>query len=491
MSQAFYRKYRSKKLSEVVGQDHITTVLESAIAKNKIAHAYLLTGPRGVGKTSVARILAHEINKIPYKDESYHPDIIEIDAASNNGVDDIRSLRDQVQVAPFSANKRIYIIDEVHMLSKQAFNALLKTLEEPPEHVVFILATTDPHKLPPTIISRTQQFVFHYISREDIIKHLRFIADSEKLKINDEALSLIAERGSGSFRDSISLLDQISSMNSKDEITPEFLESILGLTPQKNIRQLISEYEAQNVSEIIKIIEETKKSGLNLQTFVDQFITEIRRNLAAKPHLITLLSPLIEVKNSPFVDIELLCILIKTRKKNIASAVATKPDFIEAPAPTLHVPQNNFEPLEKTAAVKPAQPAKKTVPKPIAKPISPKEDSKDSEREIEMPSGEAKPFEWSAFLGQMKELNMPAFSILNSISYEIEGDKIKLYTGRAIYKKKLDTAKYRGLMGEVLKKLNAGGWTFETYAEQKPLSDETAAAIVGIMGGGEEVKIDE
>jgi DNA polymerase-3 subunit gamma/tau len=240
-------------------------------------------------------------------------------------------------VAPFSAKKRIYIIDEVHMLSKQAFNALLKTLEEPPEHVVFILATTDPHKLPPTIISRTQQFVFHYISREDIIKHLRFIADSEKLKINDEALSLIAERGGGSFRDSISLLDQISSMNSKDEITPEFLESILGLTPQKNIRQLISEYEAQNVSEIIKIIEETKKSGLNLQTFVDQFITEIRRNLAAKPHLITLLSPLIEAKNSPFVDIELLCILIKTRKKNIASAVATKPDFIEAPAPTLHV----------------------------------------------------------------------------------------------------------------------------------------------------------
>ena len=487
MSQAFYRKYRSKKLSEVVGQDHITTVLESAISKNKIAHAYLLTGPRGVGKTSVARILAHEINKIPYVDESYHPDIIEIDAASNNGIDDIRSLRDQVQVAPFSADKRIYIIDEVHMLSKQAFNALLKTLEEPPEHVVFILATTDAHKLPPTIISRTQQFVFHYISRESIIKHLRFIADSENLKINDEALSLIAERGGGSFRDSISLLDQISSMNSKGEITPEFLESILGLTPQKNIRRLISEYEAQNVSEIIKIIEDTKKSGLNLQTFVDQFITEIRRNLATKPHLIVLLSPLVETKNSPFVDIELLCILIKSRKRNIASDVVAKPDFIEVTTPIAHVEKTDFQPLEKAAIIKPAQTEKKPTPKPATR----KEESKKSEQKNPTPSGEARPFEWSEFLSQMKELNMPAFSILNSISYEIDGYTIKLYAGRAIYKKKLDTAKYRGLMANVLKKLNAGSWAFETYAEQKPPSDETTAAIVDIMGGGEEVKINE
>ena len=279
-----------------------------------------------------------------------------------------------MQVAPFSADKRIYIIDEVHMLSKQAFNALLKTLEEPPEHVVFILATTDAHKLPPTIISRTQQFVFHYISRESIIKHLRFIADSENLKINDEALSLIAERGGGSFRDSISLLDQISSMNSKGEITPEFLESTLGLTPQKNIRQLISEYEAQNISEIIKIIEDTKKSGLNLQTFVEQFITEVRRNLATKPHLIVLLSPLVETKNSPFVDIELLCILIKSRKRNIASDVVAKPDFIEVTTPIAHVEKTDFQPLEKAAIIKPAQTEKKPTPKPATR----KEESKKS-----------------------------------------------------------------------------------------------------------------
>ena len=147
MSQALYRKYRSRSLDEVLGQDHVTNILRRALEQGKIAHAYLLTGPRGVGKTSVARILAHEINQLPYDEEASHLDIIEIDAASNNGVDDIRMLREKAQVAPVSATKKIYIIDEVHMLSKPAFNALLKTLEEPPAHIVFILATTDVDKL--------------------------------------------------------------------------------------------------------------------------------------------------------------------------------------------------------------------------------------------------------------------------------------------------------------------------------------------------------
>src|SRR5690606_16546256 len=163
MSKAFYRKYRSKSLAEVVGQSHITDILTRALREGKIAHAYLFTGPRGVGKTSIARILAHEINQIPYTDDSSHLDIIEIDAASNNGVEDIRDLRERVQLAPVSAAKKVYIIDEVHMLSKAAFNALLKTLEEPPEHIVFILATTDADKLPETIISRTQRFAFRTI----------------------------------------------------------------------------------------------------------------------------------------------------------------------------------------------------------------------------------------------------------------------------------------------------------------------------------------
>ena len=172
MSQALYRKYRSLTLDDVLGQEHIVSILRRALEKGRVAHAYLLSGPRGTGKTSVARILAHHINQLPYDKESSHIDIIEIDAASNNGVDDIRNLREKSRIAPVTAQYKVYIIDEVHMLSKSAFNALLKTLEEPPEHIVFIMATTDADKLPATILRRVQQYHFHPITSSVIAAHL-------------------------------------------------------------------------------------------------------------------------------------------------------------------------------------------------------------------------------------------------------------------------------------------------------------------------------
>src|SRR5664279_4315105 len=172
MKRALYRTHRSRSLDEVIGQDHITKTLASALKKGQISHAYLFTGPRGTGKTSVARILAHAINEVPYDDDSFNIDIIEIDAASNRRIEDVRDLRDKVHIAPVSAPYKVYIIDEVHMLTGESFNALLKTLEEPPAHVIFILATTDLHKVPATIVSRTQRYAFRLIPHELLVSHL-------------------------------------------------------------------------------------------------------------------------------------------------------------------------------------------------------------------------------------------------------------------------------------------------------------------------------
>jgi DNA polymerase III subunit gamma/tau len=236
MAKALYRKYRSKKFSEVVGQEHITKTLEHAIKSGKISHAYLFTGPRGVGKTSVARILAHVVNGLPYEDDSMHLDIIEIDAASNRRIDEIRELRDKVHITPTTGKYKVYIIDEVHMLTREAFNALLKTLEEPPAHAIFILATTEAYKLPETIVSRTQRFTFKPVAPDDVIKHLAQIAKEEKIKVTDGALKLLTEHGQGSFRDSISLLDQLSSSQTK--ITEDSVRQLLGLPPASAIGEL-------------------------------------------------------------------------------------------------------------------------------------------------------------------------------------------------------------------------------------------------------------
>ena len=221
---ALYRKYRPTSLDNVVGQEQITAPLKSAIEQGKISHAYLFIGPRGTGKTSVARIFAHAINHFDYQLEDNYLDIVEIDAASNTGVDNIRELREKAIITPTKGKYKVYIIDEVHMLTKSAANALLKTLEEPPEHVVFIMATTDAYKVPITISSRTQVHTFRLADPETMFAHLRKIADAEKIPIEDDALRLVVRRGGGSFRDSLSILDQITTL-SDQTITAQLLET--------------------------------------------------------------------------------------------------------------------------------------------------------------------------------------------------------------------------------------------------------------------------
>ncbi len=222
----FARKYRPQTFKDVIGQDHIVQILQNAVLKKRVSHAYLFSGPRGTGKTTVARILARELG-------CEQEDIVEIDAASSRGIDDARALRDAVQFLPMNSPKKVYIIDEVHMLTKEAFNALLKTLEEPPEHVVFILATTELNKVIDTIVSRTQQFSFHKISIPDIVNELKRIAKAEKIEIEDDALKLIAFLADGSLRDAENMLLQIQSIG-KEIINEEDVRLMLGAPPEKS-----------------------------------------------------------------------------------------------------------------------------------------------------------------------------------------------------------------------------------------------------------------
>ena len=285
MGLALYRKHRSKSLDEIVGQEHITDTLKLAIKKGRISHAYLFTGPRGVGKTSIARILAHEINQLPYSNESAHIDIIEIDAASNRRIDEIRELRDRVYVAPSSAKYKVYIIDEVHMLTREAFNALLKTLEEPPAHVVFILATTDAHKLPATIISRTQRFTFKPVQKSKVIGHLQSIAKAEGIEIDNDALGLLAEHGEGSFRDSISLLDQASSHGKRLGLAD--IQQLLGLPSDQAVQQLAAQVgTAQDAAFVISLLESMYDQGYQAATIAKQLGKMLRHQLSQNELLV-------------------------------------------------------------------------------------------------------------------------------------------------------------------------------------------------------------
>ena len=244
MYQTLYRKYRPLNLDEVVGQQVIVKTLKNAILNNQLSHAYLFTGPRGTGKTSIAKILARTINCTNLNDTTpcnkcvnctqnlnQPVDIIEIDAASNNGVDEIRELKSKVNLVPTINKYKVYIIDEVHMLTTGAFNALLKTLEEPPAHIIFILATTEPHKIPMTILSRCQRFDFKRISNRDLVKRLKYVVDQEKIKIEENCLEEIARLSNGGMRDALSILDQVNAY-ADDQIKIEQIHEINGtLTP--------------------------------------------------------------------------------------------------------------------------------------------------------------------------------------------------------------------------------------------------------------------
>lgn len=465
MAEALYRKYRSKKLDEVVGQEHITTTLKNALKTGKISHAYLFTGPKGVGKTSIARILAHEVNDLPYKKEG-HLDIIEIDAASNRRIDEIRDLRDKVHIAPTSAKYKVYIIDEVHMLTKEAFNALLKTLEEPPEHVIFILATTEAHKLPETIISRTQRYSFKAINKTNIAEHLEHLAKQEGAKVDKDALNLIAAHSQGSLRDAISLLDQLLARSST--VSVHDVEHTLGIAPEESVAQLTSLLESGTPKDIVSFLQQLDEQGVSPAQVAHQISESLRSQLLSDTSsgldIIELLEKLLSVPSTTNPKQQLELILLEQAIKHSNPSQITEK---EQPAEVLD------ELVVDT-----------TEPEPVIinnKPIQTTELAS-----IGTPEG------WANILEAIKQRHNTLYGVIRMAQPELKGETLTLRFSFEFHQKRMNEPKNKQVIADVIAQTTGKNIVIECIVDKKaPIEKQTVnnsatlETITDIFGGGE------
>jgi len=445
-------------LDEVVGQDHVTSLLKNALKQGRISHAYLLTGPRGVGKTSVARILAHEVNKLAYSDEP-HLDIIEIDAASNRRIDDIRDLREKVHIAPVSAQFKVYIIDEVHMLTGESFNALLKTLEEPPEHVIFILATTEIHKVPATILSRTQRFHFRPVNEKQVVDHLKSLAKQEKIKIDDDALALIARHGGGSFRDSISLLDQLA--NTTEHVTRSVVESVMGLVPQERLDQLVDAIVHRKSAVIIELLGEVVDGDSTAIVLTDQLVELLSAKAATQPDLYQLVDKLLEVPRAHQPRIKLVAILAGYAHvhppKTVATATPAAKVITSAPKP---------------AVKKAVEPVTEPQPQPSPAPT---------------PTAQTAPgdFDWDKVMDIMRKHHAPIASVLSRAQTNFSSGTLTLSFPYTIHQRRMEQPASKQLLMRVIN--DVCGLQPAIVISNGMLNNEETASVAAIMGGGEPV----
>lgn len=358
------------------------------------------------------------------------------------------------------------------MLSKPAFNALLKTLEEPPSHVIFILATTDLHKVPATIISRTQHFALHSISQADLAAHLKDIAKGEGIKIADDAVTAIAARGDGSFRNSISLLDQLSSFaDDKEGITLDLVQTTLGLAPDTAVDSILEAITTHDVASVIGQLDTLEKQGIQPTIFADQLITAIRQRLASEPHLVSLLDALLSVAGSSQPNLKLLTVLVGAIKPKTAAAPITKAPpiaIIEAPIKIIEPPQSKAK-----------EPEPATAPEPV------KNGAK--KRQGPLPTE----LDWPKLIEYTRENLLALHSVLSKCSYELDGDKLTLYTGRKFNKTKLDEVKYQTQLHEALEQVGFQDVYIITLPTAAPPADEQLAKVAEMMGGGQEVTLDE
>lgn len=414
-----YRKYRPQTFKDVVGQEHVVKTLENALKSGHVGHAYLFTGPRGVGKTSIARLLAKAVNCLDEKNkpcgvcanckaiaQGHFIDLIEIDAASNRSVDDIRDLREKINFSPSVGKKKVYIIDEVHMLTKEAFNALLKTLEEPPSHSIFIFATTEIHKVPETIISRCQKFDFRLGKKEMIEKNLNQIAKAEGVKITDELMDLIYRSSGGSFRDAQSVFDQILPHLNKEDFSIEMAKKILNLTQSGEIDEFIELIKTKNLKQSLTVIEALDTRGIDFEHFLNSLIVRLRENAVEG------------AINGSDVTFELrairrLLVAVSDSKLSPIGALPLELAAIELCATGLAVE------TEKSLSGEEGSPSEKTV-KTNAKDIKTEKTPPTNAKKFSVFSSEAK----IAIIEQISQKNKPLANLLGSASWALLDDEL-------------------------------------------------------------------
>lgn len=485
MSVALYRKYRSKTFDELIGQEHIRVSLGNALKQDRISHAYLFCGPRGVGKTTTARILARAVNQLaPATSTDNHLDIIEIDAASNRRIDEIRELRDKVHIAPAKCRYKVYIIDEVHMLTTEAFNALLKTLEEPPRHAIFILATTEPHKLPDTIISRTQRHNFRALNPELIAEHLREVAGHEKIDIEAEATMAIARAAEGSVRDGLSLLDQVASISGA-KITAEDVAKALGQTDWQAIEDILTQTLQGAHRQLLDSLQQLWVKGIEPRQVVEQLI------VASRQHLLDSVgqSPASQIKvyyglirhltslplNSPHLGVALEVVLLQQSapdKNGGTAAESPSTSQTEAAAKPRHQPEARRSPAETTAKPRPAhRPAQTT----------------KSRRVGTRQSGD-KSDHWLKTLSLIRNQNNSLYALLRSAEADLSDHQLKLTFRFQFHKKRVEEARNLQVVADALKRTTGEDIKITAKAKTAPSSTSQQAGgdvenILQVFGG--------
>jgi DNA polymerase III subunit gamma/tau len=447
---ALYRKYRPDDFDKTIGQEHIITVLKNAILEEKISHAYLFSGPRGTGKTSVARILAKSINCKERKDhnpcgkcpfcvavaENRIMDLVEIDAASNRGIDEIRDLREKVKFAPTEGTHKVFIIDEVHMLTKEAFNALLKTLEEPPEHAIFILATTEINKVPATIISRCQRHDFKRIKMNDIVTRLMEVAKKEKIIISDSALETVAEMSEGGLRDAISILDQLSSMG-LSKIEAADVELSLGLAPHEKVADFVANLLAEKNKESLDVLEAAARDGVDLINLTKNSIEFLRKMVSVK------------LGNTQSIE-GTKEQLERLKDVSLSSEIYQMVELSEGLLWAQNAFRTNVDPraILTVLCAKAGEDKTRAMPK-AAKTLTPKKEQ-ITKKESSPQKSNGK---WQHFLMEIKAKNNTIHAFLRVASPEISGEEITLTFPYKFHKERIEETKNRRFVEETLKKV--------------------------------------